>query len=123
MHKSWQVLYQCRASVRMNEVLMSPGFFDEPNIFASTKYFFLCPFQVYYWRQGETLSRFPLESCREPSLPPERPSGDTACRTLPAVSPSHSRTSPYQLATLGQHPKPVTTPSGISLFNRSKAIT
>lgn len=103
MHKSWQALYQRRASIQTSEVLSSPGFSNMPNIFASAKYFFLWPFQVYYRRRGGILSRFPLEFCREPSLSPEGPSGDISawepfpgggCWPSPRPTPgtSHPRT-------------------------------
>jgi len=53
VHKSWQVLYQCRACIQTTEVLLTLEFFNKPNIFVSTKYFFLWLFHVYYQRQGE----------------------------------------------------------------------
>lgn len=137
MHKSWQVLYQCRASIQTSKVLLSLGFFNKPNIFASAKYFFLWPFQVYYRRRGGTLSRFPLESCRDVSLSLERPSSDISmwklfpvggCRppALPTTGTSH-----HWPATPGQQPEPAMAPTGIGnclqwIFlstQRSKAVS
>lgn len=124
MHKSWQALYQRRASIQTSEVLSSPGFSNMPNIFASAKYFFLWPFQVCHRRRGGILSRFPLEFCREPSLSPERPSGDTSAwepfpggGCWPSARPTPG-TSPYRPATPGQHPQPDPRNRGLPAANR-----
>lgn len=60
--KAGKPLYQSRAFIQTSEVLQSPGFFHEPNIFVTTKYFFLWLCQVYYQRQGEYFHVFLLNS-------------------------------------------------------------
>lgn len=99
MHKSWQALYQRRASIQTSEVLSSPGFSNMPDIFVSAKYFFLWLFQVYYRRRGGILSRFPLEFCREPSLSWRTQRWLFCMRAFPwgrllAIGPSHPRHRP-----------------------------
>lgn len=119
MLKSWQVLYQCGASIQTSKVLLSLGFFNKPNIFATAKYFFLWPFQVYYRRQGEYFHVFPLNSAGSHlSLPKDpavtflrensSPVGDCQPSALPAPG-----TSTYQPATPGHHPEPAMVPMGI----------
>lgn len=116
MHKSWQVLYQCRAFIPNSEVLLSLGLFNKPNIFVSTKYFFLWPFQVYYWRRGEYFHVFLLNSVgshlsllKDPVVTSlhgnSSPMGGCWPSALPAAG-----TSPYQPAAPGQHPEPATVP-------------